>query len=180
MVLVDALLPKGNQVTFHQDPSSIQEYVTGDLNEVPFKSCISFSYNEEEEYFYSFDDRHQVEKDASRCQRLGSRFKLWKKKDTSFVRASLQFYCTSDISKPLLIVPDLDPKWRAVVKGDFAVASVDTINKKSQTRIFYILVNDRATGERYGQILGKQLLHIDGLTKPTPRHESNLHLQTHC
>lgn len=185
-VLVDALLPKGDRVTFHQDASSIQERVTGDLKDAPFKCYVRFGFYKPEKTFYSFDDAELVKKDALRCRLLRSRFGLWDKDDNGFVRASLRFYAASEVREvtgqttPLRVVPDVDPIERFRSKGDFAVASVDTFNEDSQFRVFYLLVRDGATGERFGQTLGKRLMRIDGLTKPScrqnPRHGFGLHL----
>lgn len=174
MVTVDALLPKGEHVTFHQDAPSIQKRVTGDLKSAPFKSYVRFGFDKPERTFYSFDDAELVQKDVSRCRLLRSRFNLWDKGDTGFIRASLRFYCSSEvgekktqISNSLQVLPELDPIKRVQLKGgDFAVASVDTFNEDTQFRVFYLLVRDRATGERHGHTLGKRLMRIDGLTEP--------------
>lgn len=53
---------------------------------------------------------------------------------------------------------------KLTVGSHYAVISIDTFNLITLYRVFYLLAKNAAQG-RYGIILGKRLMRIDGLTE---------------
>ena len=166
MVPIASILPR--QAVLHQDLCNIQMHVTGNLchlGETQLKTDVPIRFNEMTGQFSPIFHGAYVYKDAILCHMLGLTFNLWNHEPV-YKRSSLMFYTRSDIfdSDNLKIIPTM--KERSNFKGDTAVISVDSFNEQAQYRVFYLLKNDNT--ERKGEMLGKRLLKIQGLTGSWP------------